>query len=134
VLRCLYAAFLIALLSFVFRAPVRLDWYFALVLILNCYVFSAIGFIAGVLIESHADIAKVSAFVVTPMAFLCGTFFPLDTFPRGLGLVVSFLPLSQAVRALRDGFARAGWLPVLVLAAYLAILLPLAIRFCEKAE
>jgi ABC-type polysaccharide/polyol phosphate export permease len=134
VLRCLYAAFLIVLLSFAFRAHIGLDWYFITVLVLNCYVFSAIGFIAGILIDSHGDIAKVSSFAVTPMAFLCGTFFPLEKFPPGLKTFFSILPLSQTVNALRNGFALAGWLPLLALAVYLAALLPLAIRLCAKAE
>jgi ABC-type multidrug transport system permease subunit len=134
VLRCLYGALLVVLLSFVFHARLRLDGYFFLVLILNCYVFSAIGFIAGILINTHADVAKVSSFVITPMAFLCGTFFPLERFPGTLRVFVSLLPLSQAVNALRYGFAHSGWLPPLVLAGYLTVLLFVAIRICEKAE
>jgi ABC-type multidrug transport system permease subunit len=134
VLRCLYQAALIVLLSFLFRARIRIDGYFALVLILNCYVFSALGFLAGILINTHADVAKVSAFVITPMSFLCGTFFPLEKFPAALRVFVSFLPLSQTVTALRQGFAAAGWTPLLVLALWLAALFLPAVHFCEKAE
>jgi ABC-type polysaccharide/polyol phosphate export permease len=134
VLRCLYQAGLIILLSFVFRARLHIDWYFVLVLVLNCCVFSAAGFLAGVLIDSHADIAKVSSLVITPMAFLCGTFFPLEKFPAAIRAAVSLLPLSRTVTALRQGFSGAGWTPVFALAAWFAALLCLAIYFCGKAE
>jgi ABC-type multidrug transport system permease subunit len=39
------------------------------------------GFIIGILIKSHADMGKFTSFIITPMAFLCGTFFPLEKMP-----------------------------------------------------
>ena len=134
-LRGLYSAALILLVSFLFQVKLKLDWYFVLVLTLNCYVFSAIGFIAGILIDSHADMAKVSNFVITPMSFLCGTFFPLEKFPAFLRIVFELLPLTQAVRGLRDGLSASGSLMVpLILCGYLAVLLPVAIKLCKRAE
>jgi ABC-type polysaccharide/polyol phosphate export permease len=105
------------------------------VLILNCYVFSLIGFIAGILITSHPDMAKVTNFVITPMSFLCGTFFPLEKFPVPLRLIFEALPLTQAVKGLRMGFSAPGSLIApLILSAYVIVLLPLAIRLCGRAE
>jgi ABC-type polysaccharide/polyol phosphate export permease len=98
-------------------------------------VFSFLGFIAGILIASHPDMAKVSSFVITPMSFLCGTFFPLEKFPPPLLALFQALPLTQAVKGLRLGFAAPGsFVPPLVLAAYIAVLCPLAIRLCARAE
>jgi ABC-type multidrug transport system permease subunit len=134
-LRGLYGATLILLVSWVFKALPHLDWYFLLILILNCLVFSSIGFIAGLLIDSHADMAKVSNFIITPMSFLCGTFFPLERFPAFLRLAFEALPLTQAVKGLRGAYhGPVSLIPALVLAAYLAILLPLGIRLCKKTE
>ena len=130
VLRCLYSAALIVAASFLFRAGLRIDWYFILLLLLNCAVFSTMGFIAGLLIDSHADMAKTSNFVITPMSFLCGTFFPLDRFPLILQKIIGLLPLTQTVRGMRDG----GVLPPLALLAWLALLLPAAILLCKRAE
>ena len=76
-IRGFYSAVLILGVSYIFHPSMALDWYFMLLLILNCMVFSAIGFIAGILIDSHADMAKVTNFIITPMSFLCGTFFHL---------------------------------------------------------
>jgi ABC-type multidrug transport system permease subunit len=79
--------------------------------------------------------AKVSNFVITPMSFLCGTFFPLEKFPLPLQAVFQALPLTQAVRGLRMGVAAPGsFIPPLILAAYAALLCPLAIRLCARSE
>jgi ABC-type polysaccharide/polyol phosphate export permease len=137
VLRCLYNAALIVAASFLFRAGPRPDWYFALLVILNCAVFSSAGFAAGMLVNSHADMARLSSFVITPMSFLCGTFFPLDRFPAPVARVIGLLPLAQTVKGLRAGAgagAEASLVPVLALLAWLAVLLPLAILLCKKTE
>jgi ABC-type polysaccharide/polyol phosphate export permease len=135
VLRSLYGAALLFLLSLVFNAPLKIDWYFILVIVLNCYVFSTIGFIAGILVNSHADMAKLSNFVITPMSFLCGTFFPLEKFPVLLRSLFKALPLTQAVRGLREGFVSPESLVApLVLFAYIVVLMPIAIRLCARAE
>jgi ABC-type polysaccharide/polyol phosphate export permease len=134
-LRSLYGSALIIAASLCFHASPAIDGYFIAVLILNCYVFSFLGFIAGILITSHPDMAKVSSFVITPMSFLCGTFFPLEKFPPPLRAVFQALPLTQAVRGLRMGFAAPGsFVPPLILVAYIAVLCPLAIRLCARSE
>jgi ABC-type polysaccharide/polyol phosphate export permease len=134
-LRSLYCSALIIAVSLCFRASPVIDGYFLLVLTLNCYVFSLLGFIAGILIASHPDLSKVSSFVITPMSFLCGTFFPLEKFPPPLRMVFQALPLTQAVTGLRTGFAGPGSLvPPLILAAYIAVLFPLAVRLCARSE
>jgi ABC-type polysaccharide/polyol phosphate export permease len=135
VLRSLYGSALIIAVSFFFRASPAIDGYFIVALILNCYVFSFLGFIVGILITSHPDMAKVTNFVITPMSFLCGTFFPLERFPAALRVFVEALPLAQAVKALRMGSAAPhSFVPPLILAAYIAVLCPLAIRLCARSE
>jgi Nod factor-specific ABC transporter NodJ protein len=136
-LRGLYGAVLILALSYVFQRDLRPDAYFFLALALNCCVFSAVGFIAGLLIDSHAGVAKASNFVITPMSFLCGTVFPLDKFPPLLKAAVEVLPLSQTANALRTSVTGAPdrpWTPIVVLCLYLAVLFPLAAVLCKRAE
>ncbi|MDR3356946.1 MAG: ABC transporter permease [Spirochaetaceae bacterium] len=130
VLRCLYSAALITAASLLFRTGLKIDFYFVLLLALNCAVFSTMGFIAGLLIDSHADMAKTSSFIITPMSFLCGTFFPLDRFPAIPRKLIELLPLTQAVKGMRGG----GILPPLALLVWLALLLPVAIILCKRAE
>ncbi|MDR1363557.1 MAG: ABC transporter permease [Spirochaetaceae bacterium] len=135
ILRCLYSAVLIIAASFLFNARLRLDWYFFLLIVLNCAVFSTIGFIAGLCIDSHADMAKTSNFIITPMSFLCGTFFPLDRFPLILRKIIEFLPLTQTVSGMRSGVNAAfSFVPPLALFAWLIVLVPAAMFLCKKAE
>jgi Nod factor-specific ABC transporter NodJ protein len=135
-LRGMYAAVLIILLCLVFRAGVSIDPYSVLIIILNCLVFSALGFIVGILIESHADMAKFQNFVMTPMSFLCGTFFPLDSMPVVIKQIIWLLPLSQTSVAMRRDSALFinPWLHPLILVLYFAILTIIGIKLCKKAE
>ncbi|MCL2045368.1 MAG: ABC transporter permease [Oscillospiraceae bacterium] len=134
-LRGLYTATIILLVSFLFHRDITIDAYFVIVLVLNCFVFSAIGFIAGILINSHADMAKVTSFVITPMSFLCGTLFPLDRFPKVLAIAFESLPLTQTVKALRSGVSDPSYLmSPMILAIYLIVFMLLAIRICRRAE
>lgn len=134
-LRGMYGAGLILALSFIFQSDLRIDGYFVLILVMNCLVFSSIGFIAGIVINSHADMAKVSNFVITPMSFLCGTFFSLDRFPAVIRPVINLLPLSITVRGMREGIqAEGALLRVFAMVVYLAVLVPAAVYFCRKAE
>ncbi|MCL1912420.1 MAG: ABC transporter permease [Eubacteriaceae bacterium] len=133
--RGIYCATLIIAVSLLFDRSLVLSPYFLLVLALNCAVFSIIGFIVGLLIKSHGDMAKVSNFVITPMSFLCGTLFPLDRFPVLLRALFEFLPLSMAVTGLRQGAAGPNsWVVPAVLAAWCLVLFPVAVNVCKKAE
>ena len=134
-LRGLYGAVLVLLAAFLFQANLQIDWYFILVLVLNCYVFSTIGIIAGLIVDSHADMGKITNFIITPMSFLSGTFFPLDRFPDFLRIIFELLPLTQAIIGLRSGVAASGsWIVLVALLGYLAILLPVAVMLCKRTE
>lgn len=134
-LRGLYSAVLILVVSLLFEHNIGVSPYFLLVLVLNCCVFSLMGFMTGLLINAHADMAKVSSFVITPMSFLCGTFFPLDRFPTPLRMVFEVLPLTQVVNGLRGGAGAAGsWVVPAVLLGWLAVGLPIAVKICRRTE
>jgi ABC-type multidrug transport system permease subunit len=133
-IRALFSVVLICLAAWAFGSAPKVDAYFIAIVTLNALVFSAIGFIAGILVNTHAGMAKITNFIITPMSFLCGTFFPLDRFPAWLRGILSVLPLTQAVTALRDGYALAGFAPVVWLALYLVVLCPTAAILCKRAE
>ena len=52
-------------------------------------------------VKAHADQALLSNFVITPMAFLGGTFFPLDRLPGWARHVLELLPLPHAAQAMQ---------------------------------
>lgn len=134
-LRGMYSAVLIFLLSLLFQAEFHAGAYFWLMLGMNCLVFSSLGFIAGLVINSHGDMAKVTNFVITPMSFLCGTFFSLEKFPHFLQPIVKYLPLSQAVEGMRGGAHSPGApLHLVILMIYLAVLGFAAVKLCRRAE
>jgi ABC-type multidrug transport system permease subunit len=131
-----YIAMLIVLLTAIAgKAPQLTPWFFFIVL-LNCLVFSAIGFAVGVSIQSHSDIGKFSNFIITPMSFLCGTFFSLEKMPVVLNKLIMALPLSQTTTALRGVSESMGerLIHVLILCAYFCALLWFGIRKCRKLE
>ena len=68
--------------------------------------FSSLTFSAlGVLISAYAkwvpEAQMLSNFLRFPMAFLSGTFMPLELLPSQLEIVARFLPLTYSVEALR---------------------------------
>ena len=135
-LRGMYSAALIISLSLLFRGNVNIDIYFIFIIILNCLVFSALGFMIGMIIDSHADMSKFSNFIITPMSFLCGTFFPLDKMPFLIKDVIWILPLTQTSIALRRNseLFLNPWIHPLILVLYFVILLIIGIKLCTKAE
>ncbi|MDW7990439.1 MAG: ABC transporter permease [Archaeoglobaceae archaeon] len=63
--------------------------------------FSATGFIAGIYFEDPHRLNIVNSLIITPLSFLCGVFFPLDLYPEQIRILIEFVPLTQAIEALR---------------------------------
>ncbi len=132
----MYSALLIIILSLLFGTGLTISPYFILIIILNCLVFSAVGFAAGVFINSHTEMSKFSSFVITPMSFLCGTFFSLDKMPGILKDIIWCLPLSHTSLGLRNtGESLADMIiHPMILIIYFAIIFVIGIKGCKKAE
>ncbi len=81
---------------------------FLLILILNCAVFSALGVIVGLNVQSIESVGLYNNFVIVPMSFLGATFFDPATLPIALKAVVYLLPLTYTAIGLRA----AAYLPV----------------------
>lgn len=131
-----YSATLIILIVGVFGGALTISPYFVLIALLNCFVFSAGGFVAGLMINSHADMGKFSNFVITPMSFLCGTFFSIEQMPKAIKYFINVLPLthtSQGLRSTGDS-PKTMLLHLGVLAVYFVVLLIIGIRVCKTVE
>lgn len=70
-------------------------------IILNSFFFACAAVVVAMVVTSHPAQAMVANFVITPMAFLGGTFFPMDRMPEAVQAVLSLLPLTHAVRIIR---------------------------------
>lgn len=135
-LRGLYAAVLVLLLSFLFCVNIHINAVFFLVIILNGMVFASLGVLAAILAKTHTDIAQFSTFVITPMTFLCNTFFSLEQMPLILKMFISFLPLSctsSILRSIAYG-EKFSFLGVAMLASYLLIFLSAAYIYTLKKK
>lgn len=90
-----------------------------LALVLNAWFFSSLAIMVAMIVRSHADQAMISNFVITPMAFLGGTFFPLSRLPEWAQHVLALLPLPHAAGAMQAAAAGrpVAWEELAVLAA-----------------
>lgn len=102
VLAVVQTAVILAVGVYVFGATIYGDvvWIFVLATVANL-IFLNIGFaIAGR--AANPDAAQgVASVVALPMMFLSGVFFPTDSLPSILQSVVTFLPLTPLIEALR---------------------------------
>lgn len=99
--RALMSVGVILLLGACFGVFLDYSLYFWLPMLLNSFVFAALAVALAMLVKSHADQAMINSFVITPMAFLGGTFFPVERLPHWVQQVLSFLPLTHAAEAIR---------------------------------
>jgi ABC-2 type transport system permease protein len=102
VLRGLIASLPVILLGWCFGVRELLNVWIFTGAALNTFVFSSIAVSTAMLARSHADQGMLTTFVITPMAFLCGTFFPVERYPDWIGCIISLLPLTHATRLLRN--------------------------------
>jgi len=99
-----FAAFLILLVGIFtgFKSFLTLPFFVAL--FLNCFLFASLGFVVGLLSKGHEETAAYSNFFILPMAFFCGTFFPLEKIPSLLKPLVYILPLTHTNILIRKAY------------------------------
>jgi len=99
--RSLLSVIIIILLGLMFHVSLSYNLLFWLAIILNSFVFASIAVCSAMLVKSHADQALVNNFIITPMAFLSGTFFPINNMPLWAQRVLDLAPLTHASKAIR---------------------------------
>ena len=102
VTRAVLSVLVILLLGALFGVTFSLNVYFWMAVLLNAFVFASLAVTMAMLVKSHADQSMLTSFIITPMAFLGGTFFPIDRLPLWAGKIIWFLPLSHAAKAIRS--------------------------------
>ena len=110
---------------------------FFFALLLHLAIFSLLGILAAMIVRSHADQATVNAFLITPMMFLSGTFFPVEKMPFAIKAVASLFPLTYSTRLIRAtllGSTDGGPLLYLLLIAMAVGLFWLCCRVIERVE
>jgi ABC-2 type transport system permease protein len=77
-----------------------------LVAFLTATLFSIAGFINAMLARKFDDIAIVPTFVLTPLTYLGGVFYPISSLPQPWEMISQFNPIVYMVSAFRDGILR----------------------------
>ena len=103
-------------------------WWMAVpLLVVGTLCFMAIGLLAGSVAKTTEGAVNMANFLVLPMAFLSGSFFPLDAAPAWLQAVSHVLPLNWLNEGMLDVMVRgepwtAALLPMAILAAFATVL------------
>ncbi|MBA3782212.1 MAG: ABC transporter permease [Nocardioides sp.] len=102
-------------------------------LIVGTLCFMAIGLLAGAVAKSTEGAVNMANFIVLPMSFLSGSFFPLEGSPQWLQIVSKCLPLRWLNDGMLDVMVRgegpaAIGLPLAVLAGFAVVVTLLAAR------
>ncbi len=71
--------------------------------ILGAAFLSALGIVAGVYANKFDQMAAITNFIVTPLAFLSGTFYSVEALPRGLYQITHLNPVFYLIDGARYG-------------------------------
>lgn len=98
------------------------QWWLAIPLLaLGALAFFAIGMLAGAFAKTEEAAAAVANLLVLPMAFLSGTFFPIDAAPKWLQTVSNVLPLRHFNDGMLDVMVRGQGVEALVTPAIVLV-------------
>jgi len=134
--RALFATVVILVIAMFSGIVLSYNIYFWLAVTLNSFVFASLAVGLAMVVKSHSDQALLANFFITPMAFLGGTFFPVDRMPEWVQKVLHVLPLTHASHAIRSAaFGEPpDLLPYVLLAGLGAVLFILAFQLVNKAK
>lgn len=87
----------------VFFAPVGIihPGWFILYSVLTCVVFASLGILVGLWAERNDQLNIPRNFVITPLVFLGGVFYSIDTIPQALQVFTQYNPIFYMVNGLR---------------------------------
>lgn len=133
-LRGLYSGIFILLLGILSGMKLVLNGWLLVAVIFNTLIFSAFGFLAAMIIETHYDMNNFTNVIITPMSFLCGTFFSLENIPTILKCFVNILPLTHTTRLIREiSFGgTVNWISVVVSLLYVIGLTTCSVWVCYR--
>ncbi len=97
----LLSTVLIFVYAVLFGVKLVLTPVFFVAILLHTFLFAALGITVAMLVRDHGTQATVNTFVITPMIFLSGTFFPVDKLPYIFKVLVYALPLTYSTKVIR---------------------------------
>ena len=108
-------------------------WMSVPLLVAGTLSFMSLGLLAGALAKTQEGAVNLANFLVLPMAFLSGSFFPLDGAPSWLQVVSSLLPLRHLNDGMLDVMVRgqgpsAAFVPIGILLGFAVVVTLVAVR------
>lgn len=110
------------------------SWWMAVPLVMcGTLCFMALGLLSGAVAKTTEGAVNMANFLVLPMAFLSGSFFPLDNAPSWLQVLSKALPLRHLNDGMLDVMVRgegpsAALLPMAILLAFAAVITAIAAK------
>lgn len=95
-------AILAGQMLFLGLVPAHPLWTLAFIL-LGAAFMSSIGLVAGIFANKFDQMAAITNFVVTPLAFLSGTFYSVEALPAGLREITHYNPVFYLIDGVRFG-------------------------------
>ncbi len=83
--------------------PVAHPLWLALFVVLGSALLGGLGIIAGIFANKFDQMAAITNFLVTPLAFLSGTFYSVSALPAGLRELTQFNPIFYLIDGARYG-------------------------------
>ena len=110
------------------------SWWMSIpLLVVGTLCFMAIGLLAGALTKTTEGAVNAANFMVLPMSFLSGSFFPLDASPGWLRAFSNLLPLKHLNDGMLDVMVRgegpsAALVPMAILLGFAVVVTAVAAR------
>ena len=127
-------AVFVGIAAAVFGLTLTGSWWMSIpLLMVGTLCFMSIGLLAGALTKTTEGAVNAANFMVLPMAFLAGSFFPLDAAPGWLQAFSNVLPLKHLNDGMLDVMVRgegpqAALVPIAILAAFTVVVTLVAAR------
>jgi ABC-2 type transport system permease protein len=104
-IRGIFTSIIVLLISLLFM-PLSIGHVFValIFLVMTSLLFSLAGFVNGIFANSFDDIATVPTFILMPLTFLGGVFYPISTLPGFWQVVSRFNPVLYMIEGFRYGF------------------------------
>ncbi len=100
----LFASVLIMIVGFAVSWRISITLPYVVALLVSSFLFASLGVITGMVTKTHEDTATYANFVILPMGFFSGTFFPVDRMPAVIKCVIYVMPLTYTNILIRKTF------------------------------
>ena len=91
-------------ISFFFEIKIFSFFFLIIVFLLSTILFSLLGFFTGLFAKTWDDVSIIPTFVILPLTYLGGVFFPLSTLPPTWQVISLFNPIFYIINLFRYSF------------------------------